>query len=105
MRSAGRVVFLALGLALGVRETGKPDSDTIPMELRTEVFMTGEGFSLVPVFLPVTAHPRRSCARETGDSRASMTGNEIIAAVANRAVECSLLDSAVGSNRISGNVH
>ena len=90
MRSAGRVGLLTLILMLGVREAGNPDSDTIAMELRTEVVMTASGPVIVPVLAP--AKKARRCSLPT-ISRPGATENEMLAAVVNRAEECAIQEA------------
>ena len=91
MRLAVRALLLTLVLALGVRQGGNPNSDTLALELGTEVVMTVEGPVILPVFVP--AKMARRCSLPAVTSRPNETQSEIIAAVVNRGAECSLLEA------------
>jgi hypothetical protein len=103
MRLAIRLLSLTVILAFGVRQGGNPNTDTLARELGTEVAMTVEG----PVFLPVFAPAKmgRRCSLPTVTSRADETQSEMIAAIVNRAAECSLLEAAAKPKRHRGEVH
>jgi hypothetical protein len=96
MRFAGRILLLIALVALGVRQGGNPNSDTLALQLTTEVVMTVGG----PVIVPVVAQAKiaRECPLPI-ISHAGATEKELIAAVVNRAAECAVLEAATNSAR------
>jgi hypothetical protein len=94
MRLTVRAFLLTVGLALGVREGGNPNSDNLALELSTEVVMTNAGPVIQPALVPVRARSARPiCAVPSVIFRANTTQNEMIAAVVNRAAECALQEA------------
>lgn len=85
-----------------MRQGGNPNSDTLALELGTEVVMTVEGPVIQLVLVPVKI-ARHTCSLPR-ISRPGATANEMIAAVVNRAAECSLLEAAAKPERRQGEV-
>lgn len=92
MRLAIRLLSVAVILTFGARHGGNPAADTIAMELKTEVVMTAWGLAIVPVVAP--AKVARGCSLPTVNFRAYETQRQVIEAVVNRELECSLRDAA-----------
>jgi hypothetical protein len=101
MRLATRALLFTIVFAIAVREGGNPNSDDLALELGTEVAMTVEGPLILPVLVP-TGIARR-CSLPT-ISRPGALDDEMIAAVVNRAAECSLLEAVEAPNHVVGNV-
>jgi len=102
MRFPVRMFLLTVLLTLGVQQGGNPNSYILAQELTTGVVMTVEGSVIVPVVAP--ARFARRCSLPN-ISRPGATGNEIIAAVINRAAECAILEAVTKSDHAGRDVH
>jgi hypothetical protein len=94
MRLTVRVLLLTIAVSLGVREGGDPNSDTLALELRTQVAMTPAGLVIQAVLVPAAAGgTRHVCVLPAVRLRENETQREVIDAVVNRAAECALRSS------------
>ena len=94
MRLAARWIVVIVALSLGVRKAGNPISDSLKLELRTELVMTVYGPVIYPVLVPVNAGiARHRCAEVTAVSRLNMPGADVLDVRLREAIECILSEA------------